>query len=158
MPDEIERKFLVNEEVLYESDVLLRSPSYRIEQGYLLDMRKRTLRIRRQDDSYILTYKGVSSADGLSRLELECNVPAVIGRLLTSMCPKLIRKDRYLIADSVSNVTWELDRFHGVPGLEWMVEVELPNVDHHITPLPWVSDEVTGNPNYYNSNLINKVS
>lgn len=156
MPREIERKFLVDETALESSDVLLQSPAYEISQGYLLDIRHRTLRIRKSSDSYVLTYKGKSSSGGLSRTEIECNVPKLLGKLLLSACPRLLRKSRYLVFDTDRSITWELDRFHNVPGLKWLAEIEIPDESYVITKLHWLGEEVTGNVDYYNSNLIGK--
>jgi len=68
---------------------------------------------------------------------------------------KCLDKTRYYIQYKAA--TWELDVFHGA--LEGLVvaELELDAEDQHIDLPSWVGKEVTLDPNYLNSNLIEKV-
>lgn len=70
MPQEIERKFLVDGE--YKSKAYASS---RIVQGYICSARGRTVRIRIRDDKGYLTIKGPADASGISRYEWEKEIP-----------------------------------------------------------------------------------
>ena len=49
---------------------------------------------------------------------------------------------------------WEIDEFHGVNEGLVVAEVELEDADQVIRTPEWIGDEVTGDPRYYNANLI----
>lgn len=66
MPQEIERKFLVDGE--YKSKAYASS---HIVQGYICSARGRTVRVRIRDDKGYLTIKGPADASGISRYEWE---------------------------------------------------------------------------------------
>jgi CYTH domain-containing protein len=67
----------------------------------------------------------------------------------------VIEKFRYEI--SFKNHLWEVDVFTGkLEGL-YLAEIELNSEDEHFELPDWVGEEVSTDPNYYNSNLINKV-
>ncbi len=103
---EIERKYLIEEKNLPAD--LESFPSLLIEQGYLC--RKPVVRIRRQNNDYILTYK----SGGLMARE-EYNLPLGAdgyAHLKEKIDGKLISKRRYLIPLD-SQLTIELDVFYG---------------------------------------------
>ena len=65
---------------------------------------------------------------------------------------RLSKKNRYKIPQG--DLTWEIDEFLGVnEGLN-VVEIELESEDQAFEKPDWVGEEVTGDPKYYNSNLI----
>ena len=68
MAIEIERKFLVNSIPIKNIDI-----SKRIKQGYIINNKEKTLRIRQSDDDYTITIKGKTT--GISRLEFEYPIP-----------------------------------------------------------------------------------
>ncbi len=53
-------------------------------------------------------------------------------------------------------LVWEIDEFHGVNEGLTVAECELESEDQQIDKPDWVGAEVTGDPRYYNSNLIAK--
>ena len=113
---EIERKFLV----LRLPEQLDDCPKQRIEQAYL--SADPVVRIRRLDDSYILTCKG---AGLLAREEREMPLSAAAyRRLLPKAEGTVIEKDRYRIP--CGPYTIELDVFGGALASLVLAEVEFP--------------------------------
>lgn len=142
---EIERKFLVRK--LPED--LPDYPCHRIEQAYLNT--KPVVRIRREDDTYYLTYKG----DGAIARE-EYNLPlneAAYRHMLPKADGNIITKKRYLIPDG--NRTIELDIFDAPLAPLIIAEVEFPDMDaaQSYTPPNWLGEDVTGDFRYSNSYL-----
>ncbi|MFO0495752.1 MAG: CYTH domain-containing protein [Flavobacteriia bacterium] len=148
---EIERKFLVKEQ-LWEA-IEKPSPS-RIVQAYLLNSPEKTVRIRIKGTKGFLTIKGPTQ--GISRAEFEYEIPLKdADELISTFAEKVIEKFRYEI--SFKNHLWEVDVFTGkLEGL-YLAEIELNSEDEHFELPDWVGEEVSTDPNYYNSNLINKV-
>ena len=148
---EIERKFLVKEQ-LWEA-IEKPSPS-RIVQAYLVNSAEKTVRIRIKGTKGFLTIKGPTQ--GISRSEFEYEIPLKDAEeLISTFAEKVIEKFRYEI--SFKNHLWEVDVFTGkLEGL-YLAEIELNSEDEHFELPEWVGEEVSTDPNYYNSNLINKV-
>ena len=143
---EIERKFLIP--VLPEN--LECYSSHEIEQGYL--GREPVVRIRRQDEEWILTYK----SKGMMVRE-EYNLPLTreaYEHLKEKTDGLLIEKTRYLIPLE-SGLTVELDVFHGAHEGLCMAEVEFPdrNMAEGFEPPEWFGEEVTFSGRYHNSKL-----
>lgn len=143
---EIERKFTIKE--LPEN--LDSYPHVTIEQAYLCT--NPVMRIRRQGDSYIFTYKG----EGLMTRE-EYNLP-LNRQAFESLLPKteghIIKKTRYKIPLENSSLTIELDLFESPSGLI-IAEVEFPDEETANTFVPpaWFDKDVTSDPAYHNSNM-----
>ena len=147
MAKEIERKFLVTGEGWR---AMARGTRYR--QGYLSTVKERTVRVRTIDDKGFLTVKGVSV--GATRSEYEYEIPAAdADEMLDDLCEKpIIEKNRYKIP--IGDVTWEVDEFLGVNDGLIVAEVELRSEDQSFPKPDWIGDEVTGDPRYFNANLI----
>ena len=148
MAIEIERKFLVSSTRFKEEA----SSSYTILQGFLNKDPNRTVRIRLIKDAAYITIKGISSKDSLSRFEWEKQIPLNEGQDLLKLCDdNLIEKERYLVPSG--DHTFEVDVFFG--RLEGLIiaEVELNSENEKFNRPDWLGQEVTGDPNYYNSNL-----
>ena len=147
MAEEIERKFLVRGE---EWKALAKGTSYR--QGYLNSIKERTVRVRTIADKGYLTVKGITT--GATRSEYEYEIPAVeADAMLTDLCEKpLIEKNRYKI--TMGNHIWEIDEFFGENRGLVVAEVELKSEDQAFQKPQWIGEEVTGDPRYFNSNLI----
>ncbi len=143
---EIERKFIVNDDSFRQ----IAYKSISIRQGYLSRIPERTIRVRTIDDKGFLTIKGKNI--GIIRNEFEYEIPLADALEILTMCvPPILEKTRYLI--KYDNLTWEVDEFHGARQGLIMAEVELSTKDTEITLPPFIGKEVTGNPEYYNSNL-----
>lgn len=145
---EIERKFLVKKENLPEN--LASFDSHEIEQGYLCT--EPVVRIRRQDDSYYMTYK----SKGLLARE-EYNLPLnkeAYEHLRSKADGILISKTRYLIPEK-NGLTIELDVFHGVYEGVYLAEVEFESEDaaNAYQPPAWFGEDVTYSTKYHNSTM-----
>ena len=144
---EIERKFLVRDNSFRS---LAQGTKYR--QGYLNSAKERVVRVRTIDDKGFLTIKGI--ATGVTRAEYEYEIPAKEAEaMLDELCEQpLIEKNRYKIA--YKGFIWEVDEFFGENQGLILAEVELESEDQPYDKPEWIGDEVTGDPKYFNSNLI----
>jgi adenylate cyclase len=147
MGTEIERKFLVRDNTFRS---LAQGTRYR--QGYLSSTKERVVRVRTIDDKGFLTIKGITT--GATRAEYEYEIPVKEAEaMLDGQCEKpLIEKDRYKIAHK--GLIWEVDEFFGENQELILAEVELESEDQPYDKPEWITDEVTGDPKYFNSNLI----
>lgn len=164
---EIERKFLVKQ----IPSPLSSYPLHRIEQGYLCT--KPVVRIRKEDDTYYLTYKG-----GGKMMREEYNLPLnreAYEHLIAKADGYRIRKTRYRIplteylretapakkagvTQTGEETSWEetlvaeLDLFTE-PGELVMAEVEFPSEEaaRSFVPPDWFGEEVTFSKEYHNS-------
>ena len=147
MAREIERKFLT------KGSAWRRAGGMRLCQGYLSSAKGRTVRVRTVGDKAYLTIKGV--AVGATRPEFEYEIPYQDAKELLNLCEvPLIEKDRYRLEEG--GVVWEIDEFLGENRGLIVAEVELESEDQPFTKPDWVGEEVTGDPRYFNSNLIKK--
>lgn len=148
MEIEIERKFLVVSDA-YKSESLRH---YNITQGFLNRDKHRTVRIRIKDDKGFITVKGISSIDGLSRLEWEKEINVYEAKELLKLCEgHIISKTRYEI--KVGNKLYEVDEFHGKHKGLCIAEIELNYINESFQKPSWLGKEVTGDKAYYNSQL-----
>lgn len=147
---EIERKFLIN-----QMPDLSKYSYKKLIQGYLNT--HPTVRIRKEDDEYYMTYKG----SGFIAKE-EYNLP-LTKEAFEHMLPKcdgnVISKTRYLIPlgenECGSQLTAELDVFDApFEGLIF-AEVEFPTLDeaNNFKVPSWLGEDVTDKKEYYNSYL-----
>ena len=145
MGTEIERKFMVKKGVWRDK----KATKYR--QGYLSIVKERTVRVRTIEDKGYLTIKGISI--GASRLEFEYEIPRQDADALLDICEKpLIEKNRYKVENG--DFVWEVDEFFGENQGLIVAELELESEDQYFPKPDWIGEEVTGDPRYFNSNLI----
>ena len=145
MATEIERKFLVKEGTWRNE----KGTEYR--QGYLNSAKERIVRVRIIDDKGYLTIKGLTV--GASRMEFEYEIPRPDAEAMLGICEKpLIEKNRYVVQEG--GFVWEIDEFFGENLGLIVAEVELEREDQAFPKPVWVGAEVTGDPRYFNSNLI----
>ncbi|MCM1040538.1 MAG: CYTH domain-containing protein [Ruminococcus sp.] len=160
---EIERKFTIKTLPVN----LEQYPFHLIEQAYLNT--DPVVRIRKEDDSYYLTYKG----KGLLARE-EYNLPLneqSYYHLREKADGNIISKRRYLIpvenptfasdfqmTDDQISLTIELDIFEAPFSGLIIAEVEFPNREmaEAFQPVDWFGADVTNDPAYHNSNLSRK--
>ena len=146
---EIERKFLIKEGAFPFRDY----PHKEYEQGYLSV--KPVVRVRREGDAYVLTYKG----GGMMARE-EANLPLnkkSFEHLIKKADGNIIRKTRYFIP--LGELTIELDEFKEPFAPLLMAEVEFPTIEaaNTFTPPEWFGEDVTNNKEYHNSNMSQRV-
>ena len=145
MAKEIERKFLVKE------GSWRNEKGTRYRQGYLSSVKERVVRVRTINDKSYLTIKGLTV--GACRLEFEYEIPRQDADTLLDICEKpLIEKNRYKIEHG--GFVWEVDEFFGENRGLIVAEIELDSEDQIFSKPDWVGNEVTGDPRYFNSNLI----
>jgi CYTH domain-containing protein len=144
---EIERKFLLHDDAWrgLGQRVLLR-------QGYLSSDPARVVRVRIEGESAMLTIKGQTV--GASRGEWEYPIPLADAQVfLESLCQQpIIEKYRTRIAHA--GMVWEVDEFLGANAGLVLAEIELTAEDQPFAKPDWIGAEVTGDPRYYNANLI----
>lgn len=147
MGTEIERKFLLKGDAWRAG---ASGTMYR--QGYLNSIKERTVRIRTVGDKAFLTIKGITV--GATRAEYEYPIPFdECNAMLDTLAEKpIIEKKRYKIKQG--DLTWEVDEFFGDNAGLIVAEVELTSEDQKFDKPVWVGDEVSGDPRYFNSNLI----
>jgi len=147
MATEIERKFLVEGDEWRQE-----ATSFEFRQGYLSTVKERTVRVRVVGDEGTLTVKGTTV--GATRSEFEYEIPAADARrMLDELCERpIINKTRHVLRHG-GNV-WEIDEFGGANAGLVVAEIELSSEDEAFERPPWLGEEVTHDPRYFNSNLI----
>jgi adenylate cyclase len=147
MAQEIERKFRVLSHAFKKG---AEKKYYR--QGYLSTGKEAVLRVRIADKEAFISIKGANK--GIVRTEFEYEIPVQdAAAILEEFCKNsIIEKIRYIV-DYLGYI-WEVDVFLG--GNEGLViaEIELTHEKEKFPVPEWLGEEVTGDPKYYNSNLI----
>lgn len=147
MAKEIERKFLLD---LAQWQQVEKRAGEHFRQGYLVTDPQKTIRVRLTDTTGYLTIKGI--ATGATRLEYEYEIPAEEAReLLDHFAIAELSKIRYKITHQ--HKVWEVDEFLGANAGLYVAEIELQSEDEAFERPTWVTQEVTGEKKYYNSNL-----
>jgi len=144
---EIERKFLVAEDGWRG----LIKRTEKLRQGYLTSGGGVTVRVRIVDDhAGYLTIKSGGSA--LARAEFEYDIPVADARQMLGYCRGAqIEKVRHSL--DLPGGDWVVDEFRGRHDGLILAEVELDSPTAKIDRPAWLGDEVTGDPQYYNSSL-----
>lgn len=150
MAKEIEFKFLVKNRLFEE----MAETTTEIIQGYIDRTPEHVVRVRKKGGECFLTVKGKNK--GAERLEFEYSIPEEDFRQLLTLCSgNVIEKVRYLV--KYEGFTWEVDVFKGNLKPLVLAEVEVPSIDTPFPLPPFVGEDVTNDPRYYNSNLISPV-
>ncbi|AHJ30349.1 CYTH domain-containing protein [Nodularia spumigena CS-584] len=147
MAQEIERKYLLKEDSWRK---IAQGSVYC--QGYIATKDKVTVRVRIVGKQGYLTIKGPSVE--CSRLEFEYPIPVEDAQeMLNTLCQKpFIEKIRYKV--EWGGLIWEIDEFDGLNKGLILAEVELSDPNQQISLPPWVGEEVTQDPRYFNSYLV----
>lgn len=165
MATEIERKFLVVSDAWRAAATPL--AGVRMRQGYLASGRGRTVRVRMVDSgsggsgssgesAAYLTIKGPADPSGVTRAEFEYAIPARDAEyMLDHLCQgPLIEKTRHHVP--FEGVTFEVDVFAGDNAGLIVAEVELRSADQPVPRPAWLGAEVTTDPRYRNSSLVER--
>jgi len=148
MATETERKFLVKSEFRH-----LSVREIKIIQSYLSIDTEKNIRLRIADDKAFLTVKSRPRKNSITRNEWEVQIPVKDAEEMMHIClPGRIVKTRYLIPSGKH--TFEIDVFHEKNEGLVVAEIELAYDDEYFDKPEWLGEEVTGNPRYYNANLI----
>jgi CYTH domain-containing protein len=148
MAIETERKYLVKSGFEH-----LSVKKIRIKQSYFSTDPGRTIRLRIAGEKGIITFKSSTWDESFSRNEWEFEIPLKDAEEMIKIClPGIIDKTRYYIP--AGRHTFEVDVFHGKNDGLIIAEIELSSESEEFEPPEWLGEEVTGNPRYYNSNLI----
>lgn len=147
---EIEKKYLVDEILI--KDAIKNLKPVRIIQGYISNNKSGVVRIRIKSRRAFLTIK--SANQGITRHEYEYKIPYRDGIEMLNSIEKKITKDRYKI--KCGNHFWEVDFFkEKLDGLI-VAEIELESEEEIFEVPSWVKEDVSDDPQYYNSNLIER--
>jgi CYTH domain-containing protein len=152
---EIERKFLVVD----DSYKQLAISHYTIIQGYICRESGRTVRVRLNSNSNgqntaYLTIKGKPADGMLSRFEWEEEIKWEDAKQLLTLCQgNIIDKTRWLVPAIEEGLVWEVDEFHGHKEGLTIAEIELTTEDQSFVLPTFIGKEVTGDRQYYNSNM-----
>jgi adenylate cyclase len=148
MAIETERKFLVKDDFRH-----LAIRHIEITQAYLSRDPDKTIRLRIAGDKGYLTIKSSMTGESISRNEWEFPVSLSDAKEIMRVClPGKIVKTRYLIPSG--DHIFEVDVFHDKNEGLIIAEIELSSEDEIFEKPDWLGEEVTGLPQYYNSNLI----
>jgi len=126
--------------------------AFEFRQGYLSTVKERTVRVRVAGRRGTLTIKGITV--GAARREFEYEIPIDDARtMLDELCERpLIEKTRHVV--EFGGFAWEIDEFSGVNAGLVVAEIELDHEDQDFPRPPWLAEEVTDDPRYFNANLI----
>ncbi|MER3319608.1 MAG: CYTH domain-containing protein [Allomuricauda sp.] len=148
---EIERKFLVKSDGFRQKA----TSQTRIVQGFLNTDPDRTVRVRIKGDKGFLTVKGSSNESGTTRFEWETEITASEAANLIDLCEAgILEKIRFELP--FGNHLYEVDEFLGENKGLVLAEIELNHEDERFEKPDWLGEEVTGQVQYYNSQLSRK--
>jgi adenylate cyclase len=148
MAQEIERKFLIKQDIWKKVN---KPEGQYYRQGYLLNTKEKTVRVRIAGNQGYLTVKGAT--EGISRLEYEYPIPqADAEEMLRYFAPEGTEKIRYRLPAG-NGLTWEVDEFMGRHQGLIIAEIELENEAQTFESPEWLGKEVTGDERYYNASL-----
>lgn len=148
MSTETERKFLIKGEFRDKA-----VKKIEILQAYISVDPQKTIRVRISDNEAFLTIKSSRKAGSIARGEWEFGIPQKDAQELLAIClPGKVVKTRYLVPSGKHTI--EVDVFHDKNEGLVFAEIELSSEDEKFLKPEWLGEEVTGDPRYYNSNLI----
>ena len=150
MPDEIERKFLVDGDA-WRSGVRRREL---FRQGYLAGSDACSVRVRVAGERAWLGLKG--RVQGATRLEYEYEIPLHEGNeILDTLCAEgRLEKWRHWVPHSGHE--WEVDEFLGANAGLVVAELELDDEAETFARPSWLGAEVTHDVRYFNSRLASR--
>lgn len=149
MPLEIERKFLIKENS-WRAQVQNSIP---IQQAYFFLNAKNSVRLRICGQQANLNIK--SGTLGIVRQEFEYPIPLEDAKQMLSLCMQpIIEKNRHIL--TYGNHKWEIDEFLAENSGLLVAEIELQAESEEFEHPPWLGEEVSHDPAYYNVSLVKK--
>ncbi|MCO6411148.1 MAG: CYTH domain-containing protein [Thiogranum sp.] len=147
MAIEIERKYLVKDDSWRENA----DAGVFYSQGYISSDPRSSVRVRVAGQHAWLNIK--SAATPIRRLEFEYPIPLHDAReILEKLCADPpVEKVRYHVHHA--GRVWEVDVFEGANAGLVVAEIELDDEQERFDSPPWLGDEVSHDPRYYNMNL-----
>lgn len=150
MAKEVERKFLVAGD--YKKDA---TGAEHIVQAYLSSVPERSIRVRISGQRAYITVKGAGNVSGTSRFEWEKEITGEEALALMELCePGKVEKLRHRVPSGTH--VFEVDEFRGENAGLVLAELELGSEEEPFEKPPWLGEEVTGRPEYYNLNLVKR--
>ncbi len=148
MAYEIERKFLLSSST-WRQQVVRTIP---IQQAYLANTDKASLRIRIAGDKGYLSSKSMTR--DIRRHEFEYEIPLPDAEFMIQHMSQgnRIIKDRHLVP--FGHHTWEIDEFYGDNQGLLVAEVELAHETEAFARPAWLGKEVSNQERYFNMALI----
>lgn len=150
MADEIERKFLINDESSVFKELIGQLTGTTISQGYLNTDPSKTVRVRQKGEEGFLTIKGKQV--GIRKPEYEYAVPLEDVLQMMLMCDVKLEKIRFT-TPATSSLIWEIDIFKGMNTGLFIAEIEVQNEDAKFDIPEWLGKEVSEDLRFANSNL-----
>ena len=100
-----------------------------------------------------MTVKG--EAEGIVRPEFEYEIPLDDAESMLQLCARpFIEKTRYEV--QFGGLTWQIDEFAGENEGLVIAEVELDYPEERVAIPPWAGEEVTHDPRFRNSRLVDE--
>lgn len=149
--EEIERKFLVDTALWNK---VSKGNGKHIRQGYFVSNEQFSVRVRTKGEKAFFTVKG--TREGISRDEFEYEIPfddALF--MLEQYAQPYLEKIRYEV--NIDGKIWEIDEFKGKLSPLILAEVELNSEGEQFTVPDWVTEEVSTDPEYFNSNIVKRL-
>lgn len=112
---------------------------------------KKAVRIRKQDQEFFFTIKLDIGKTG-ECIEIEVSIDLQTYMAIKMYCGREISKMR--LSTMHDGLKYEVDIFKNSIFGFTLIELELPSIDHPVNLPAWVGKEVTGDPTYFNSNLL----
>ncbi len=143
---EIERKFLVDHN-LWQSQ----GEQLVIRQGFLATTDKLVCRVRQKGESFYLSVK--ADLDGITRHDFEYEIPQRDGQIMLNQHCELppVEKVRHMVP--FAGMLWEVDVFTGQNDGLIVAEIELESENQPFKKPEWVTEEVSDDLRYLNTNL-----
>lgn len=144
MAEEIERKFLLRNDDWRRSVVAIHD--YR--QGYMANTERCSIRVRLSSGRAHINIKGATLT--IRRREYDYEIPYEDGlEMLEAFCEgAIVEKRRHIV--EYEGHRWEIDVFIGDNAGLVMAEIELDAIDEAFARPPWLGEEVSDDPRYYN--------
>lgn len=148
MPFEIERKYLVKHNFW---EALLKPEGEYYRQGYIVNEKSKTVRVRVTENHGFITIKGKTD-NPVIKPEYEYRIPKSEAlELLNGFTTNNVEKIRFKI--DYEGKIWEIDVFQGDNEGLIVAEIELNSIEESFILPDWIDREVTHEDKYFNASL-----